>query len=47
VDPPELLQAAQKLCKIKEISLVATSTGDKMIMTEILTRDGRELTRLL
>jgi Lrp/AsnC family transcriptional regulator for asnA, asnC and gidA len=47
VDPTELLEAAQKLCKIKEIRSVATSTGDHMIMTEIWTRDGRELTRLI
>ncbi|TET64401.1 Lrp/AsnC family transcriptional regulator [Candidatus Bathyarchaeota archaeon] len=47
VDPTELLEAAQKLCEIKEIRSVAISTGDHMIMTEIWTRDGRELTRLI
>jgi len=47
VDPTELLEGAQKLCGIKEIRSVATSTGDHMIMTEIWTRDGRELTKLI
>jgi len=47
VDPTKLLEVAQKLCEFKEIKWVATSTGDHMIMTEIWTRDGRELTRLI
>ena len=47
VDPPKLLEVAQKLCEFKEIRYVATSTGDHMIMTEIWTKDGRELTRLI
>jgi Lrp/AsnC family transcriptional regulator for asnA, asnC and gidA len=47
VDPTKLLEAAQKLCEIKEVRSVATSTGDHMIMTEIWTRDGRELTKLI
>ncbi len=47
VDSTKLLEAAQKLCEIKEIRSVATSTGDHMIMTEIWTKDGRELTRLI
>lgn len=47
VDPPKLLEAAQKLCEFKEIRSVATSTGDHMIMTEIWTKDGRELTKLI
>ncbi|MCK4223405.1 Lrp/AsnC ligand binding domain-containing protein, partial [Candidatus Bathyarchaeota archaeon] len=47
VDPAKLLEASQELCEIKEIRSVATSTGDHMIMTEIWTRDGRELTKLL
>ncbi|MBS7621076.1 Lrp/AsnC family transcriptional regulator [Candidatus Bathyarchaeota archaeon] len=47
VDPPKLLEVAQKLCEFKEIRCVATSTGDHMIMTEIWTRNGRELTRLI
>ncbi|MEM2738502.1 MAG: Lrp/AsnC family transcriptional regulator [Candidatus Bathyarchaeia archaeon] len=47
VDPPKLLEVAQKLCEFKEIRSVATSTGDHMIMTEIWAKDGRELTRLI
>ncbi|MCK4477561.1 Lrp/AsnC family transcriptional regulator [Candidatus Bathyarchaeota archaeon] len=47
VDPTKLLEAAQKLCEIKEIRMVCTSAGDHMIMTEIWTNDGRELTRLI
>ncbi len=47
VDPTKLLEAAQRLCELKEVRTVATSTGDHMIMTEIWTRDGRELTRLI
>lgn len=47
VDPTKLLEVAQKLCQFKEIKWVATSTGDHMIMTEIWTRNGKELTRLI
>ncbi|MCS7096538.1 MAG: Lrp/AsnC family transcriptional regulator [Candidatus Bathyarchaeota archaeon] len=47
VDPSRLLDVSQKLCEIPEVRYVATSTGDHMIMTEIWTRDGRELTRIL
>ncbi len=47
VDPPKLLETSQKLCDFAEIKCVATSTGDHMIMTEIWTRNGRELTKLI
>lgn len=47
VEPTKLLEVAQKLCELGEIRSVATSTGDHMIMTEIWTKDGRELTKLL
>ncbi len=47
VDPPKLLEVSQKLCEFKEIRSVATSTGDHMIMTEIWTKDGKELTKLI
>jgi len=47
VDPSKLLEAAQKLCEIPEAKYVATSTGDHMIMTEIWTRDGKELSRII
>jgi Lrp/AsnC family transcriptional regulator for asnA, asnC and gidA len=46
-DPPKLLEVAQKLCEFSEVKCVATSTGDHMIMTEIWTIDGRELTKLI
>lgn len=47
VEPTELLEIAQKLCDFNEIKCVATSTGDHMIMTEIWTKDGKELTKFL
>lgn len=47
VDPTKLLEAAQKLCEFDKVKCVATSTGDHMIMTEIWTKDGRELTKLI
>lgn len=47
VEPTKLLEVAQKLSEIVEIKSVATSTGDHMIMTEVWTKDGRELTKLL
>jgi Lrp/AsnC family transcriptional regulator for asnA, asnC and gidA len=47
VDPPMLLEAAQKLCEVPEIRCVATSSGDHMIMTEMWTTDGRTLAKLL
>jgi len=47
VDPSKLLEAAQKLCEIREAKYVATSTGDHMIMIEIWTRDGKELSRII
>ena len=47
VDPPKLLKIAQELCEIKEVRSVATSTGDHMIMTEIWTKNGMELAKLI
>lgn len=47
VDPAKLLETAQKLCGIEEVCSVAMSTGDHMIMTEIWTRDERELMKLI
>jgi len=47
VDPTKLLEISQKLCEFKEIKCVATSTGDHMILMEIWTRNGRELTKLI
>jgi len=47
VDPSKLLDVAQKLSDIPETKYVATSTGDHMIMTEIWTRDGKELSKVI
>jgi len=47
VDPPKLLEVSQKLCEIPETRYVATSTGDHMIMTEIWTEDGKELSKII
>ncbi len=47
VDPSRLLDAAQEMCEIREARYVATSTGDHMIMIEIWTRDGKELSRII
>lgn len=47
VEPARLLEAVQEVCKISETKYVATSTGDHMIITEIWTKDGRELTKLI
>ncbi len=47
VDPPKLLEVAQKLCDIPETRYVATSTGDHMIMTEIWAKGGKELSKIM
>ena len=47
VEPTKLLEAVDKLCKLKEVKIVATSAGDHMIMTEIWTSDGRELSKFI
>jgi len=47
VDPTKMLGVAQKLCGLKEAKCVATASGDHMIMLEVWTRDGRELTKLI
>jgi Lrp/AsnC family transcriptional regulator for asnA, asnC and gidA len=46
-DPAKMLEVAQGLCELDEVKCVATSSGDHMVMTEIWTRDGRELIRLI
>lgn len=43
----KFLSAAQKLVELDEVRYVATSTGDHMIMADIWTRDGKELTKLI
>lgn len=47
VEPTRLLDISERLCEFEEIRSVATSAGDHMIMTEIWTRDGRALTKLI
>lgn len=47
VDPTKMLDVAQKLCGLKEAKCVATASGDHMIMLEIWTQNGRELTKLI
>ena len=47
VEPSKFLEAAQKMATFPEAKYVATSTGDHMIMAEIWTKDGKELTDLI
>jgi Lrp/AsnC family transcriptional regulator for asnA, asnC and gidA len=47
VDPTRMLDVAQMLCGLREAKCVATASGDHMIMLEVWTRDGRELTKLI
>jgi Lrp/AsnC family transcriptional regulator for asnA, asnC and gidA len=42
-----MLEIAQRLCNLKEVKCVATSSGDHMIMLEIWARSGKELNKLL
>jgi len=46
VDPPKLLEVAQKMCGLPEMRYVATSTGDHMIMCEVWAKDGKELLKI-
>lgn len=46
-NPDMFLDVAHKLTEFEEIKFVATSTGDHMIMTEIWTKNGRELSELI
>ncbi|MDY6865323.1 MAG: Lrp/AsnC family transcriptional regulator [Halobacteriota archaeon] len=47
VEPSMFLEAAKSMAEIDKVQFVATSTGDHMIMSEIWTRDGRELSVLI
>ncbi len=47
VEPQRFLSVASKLTEFDEVRYVATSTGDHMIMFEIWTRDGKELTKVI
>ena len=46
VDPPKLLEVAQKICGITEMKSVATSTGDHMIMCEVWAKDCKALLKI-
>ena len=47
VEPSKFLSVASKMTQFNEVKYVATSTGDHMIMFEIWTRNGKELTRII
>ena len=47
VEPSRFLSVATKMTEFDEVKYVATSTGDHMIMFEIWTRDGRELSKII
>jgi|TARA_B100001964_G_C13995915_1_gene492743 Lrp/AsnC family transcriptional regulator for asnA, asnC and gidA len=47
VDPSKFLEITSKMAKFKEVKYVATSTGDHMIMLEMWTKDGKELTEII
>jgi Lrp/AsnC family transcriptional regulator, regulator for asnA, asnC and gidA len=47
VEPTKMLGAIEKLCKFAEVRNLATSSGDHMIMMEIWTEDGKELTKFI
>ncbi|MFW6038728.1 MAG: Lrp/AsnC family transcriptional regulator [Candidatus Saliniplasma sp.] len=47
VEPQNLLTAVERLSDIQEVRWVAKSTGDHMIMTEVWTKDGEELSKII
>ena len=47
VEPSMFLDAAKKMTEIDEVKYVAAATGDHMIMTEIVTRNGKELMKII
>lgn len=47
VEPQKMLDAIQQLCQLPEIKTVSTSAGDHMLMMEIWTENGPELTKLI
>jgi len=47
VEPARFLDAARELSKLPQVRTVSTSTGDHMIMAEIWTKDGIELSELI
>ncbi len=47
VEPQDMLTAVEELRKIDGVRWVAKSTGDHMIMSEVWTKDGEELSELI
>jgi Lrp/AsnC family transcriptional regulator for asnA, asnC and gidA len=47
VDPPKMLDAIQYLCQFPEVRTLSTSSGDHMLMMEIWTENGQELTKFI
>ena len=47
VEPKDMLNAVDELCSIEGVRWVAKSTGDHMIMTEIWTKNGEELSKVI
>jgi len=47
VEPQDMLTAVEELRKIDCVRWVAKSTGDHMIMTEVWTKDGEELSEII
>jgi Lrp/AsnC family transcriptional regulator, regulator for asnA, asnC and gidA len=47
VEPTKLLESVDKLCNFKEIKNVSTASGDHMIVMEVWTKDGRELSHFI
>jgi Lrp/AsnC family transcriptional regulator for asnA, asnC and gidA len=46
-NPDMFLSVAEKLTEFEEVRFVATSTGDHMIMAEVWTKNGKELSSLI
>ncbi len=47
VEPQDMLTAVEELRKIDGVRWVAKSTGDHMLMTEVWTKDGEELSEII
>ena len=47
VEPTKLLEAIDKLCVLPEVRRLATSSGDHMVVMEVWTENGKELTKFI
>jgi Lrp/AsnC family transcriptional regulator, regulator for asnA, asnC and gidA len=47
VEPTKLLEAIEKLCSLPEVRRLATSSGDHMVVMEVWTENGKELTKFI